>query len=95
MKADDDPILKHKEEELRAEYNLVLAQEELLWYQKSRDQWVRYGDRNTSFFHMQTIIRRKSNKVHGLLVSDGSWSDDPEVLQREVVHFFQKYFLLY
>ncbi|XP_072087424.1 uncharacterized protein [Arachis hypogaea] len=27
MEADDDPILKHKEEELRAEYNLVLAQE--------------------------------------------------------------------
>ncbi|XP_029143947.1 uncharacterized protein [Arachis hypogaea] len=83
MEADDDPILKHKEEELRAEYNIVLAQEELLWYQKSRDQWVRYGDRNTSFFHMQIILRRKSNKVHGLLVSDGSWSDDPEVLQRE------------
>ncbi|XP_016178513.1 uncharacterized protein LOC107620951 [Arachis ipaensis] len=38
MEADDDPILKHKEEELRAEYNIVLAQEELLWYQKSRDQ---------------------------------------------------------
>ncbi|XP_072076503.1 uncharacterized protein [Arachis hypogaea] len=92
MEADDDPILKHKEEELRAEYNLVLAQEELLWYQKSRDQWVRYGDRNTSFFHMQTIIRRKSNKVHGLLVSDGSWSDDPKVLQREVVHFFKNIF---
>ncbi|XP_072077874.1 uncharacterized protein [Arachis hypogaea] len=70
MEADDDLILKHKEEELRAEYNLVLAQEELLWYQKSRDQWVRYGDRNTSFFNMQTIIRRKSNKVHGLLASN-------------------------
>nr|XP_029146996.1 uncharacterized protein LOC114924945 [Arachis hypogaea] len=92
MEADDDPILKHKEKKLRAEYNLVLAQEELLWYQKSRDQWVRYGDRNTSFFHMQTIIRRKSNKVHGLLVGDGSWSDDPKVLQREVVHFFKNIF---
>ncbi|XP_029146874.1 uncharacterized protein [Arachis hypogaea] len=92
MEADDDPILKHKEEELRAEYNIVLAQEELLWYQKSRDQWVRYGDRNTSFFHMQTILRRKSNKVHGLLVSDGSWSNDPEVLQMEVVHFFKNIF---
>ncbi|XP_072087303.1 uncharacterized protein [Arachis hypogaea] len=92
MEADDDPILKHKEEELRAEYNIVLAQEELLWYQKSKDQWVRYGDRNTSFFHMQTIPRRKSNKVHGLLVSDGSWSDDPKVLQREVVHFFKNIF---
>ena len=64
----------------------------MLWYQKSRDQWVRYGDRNTSFFHMQTILRRKSNKVHGLLVSDGSWSDDPEVLQREVIHFFKNIF---
>ncbi|XP_072060242.1 uncharacterized protein [Arachis hypogaea] len=92
IEADDDSILKHKEEELRAEYNIVLAQEELFWYQKSRDQWIRYCDRNTSFFHMQTILRRKSNKVHGLLVSDGSWSDDLKVLQREIAHLFKNIF---
>ncbi|XP_019433194.1 PREDICTED: uncharacterized protein LOC109340077 [Lupinus angustifolius] len=55
------------ERALRKEYDDILFQEELLWYQKSRENWVQFGDRNTKFFHMQTIVRRKRNKIHGLL----------------------------
>ncbi|KAL8168069.1 hypothetical protein V2J09_009568 [Rumex salicifolius] len=43
---------------LRKELDEVLAQEELLWYQKSRVKWIECGDRNTAFFHTSTIIRR-------------------------------------
>jgi len=39
------------EASLQKEYNDVLRQEEILWYQKSRENWVKLGDRNTSFFH--------------------------------------------
>ena len=68
------------EEELQREYNLVLYQEELLWYQKSRERWVKLGDRNTSFFHSQTIVRRKRNRIHGLFLDDGRWiTDDAEL----------------
>ena len=35
------------EKDLQVEYNQVLHQEEMLWFQKSREQWVRFGDRNT------------------------------------------------
>lgn len=37
------------EKELHKEYNDVLKQEELLWYQKSREKWVKFGDKNTKF----------------------------------------------
>lgn len=57
---------------LQREYNDVLKQEEMLWYQKSREKWVRFGDRNTRFFHTWTIIRRARNKVQGLLL-DNEW----------------------
>lgn len=56
---------------LQREYNQILFQEELLWYQKSREKWVKHGDKNTAFFYAQTVIRRKKNKIHGLPLPNG------------------------
>ena len=67
--------------ELKDEYARVLCQVELLWFHKSCEKWVKFVDRNTSFFHAQSIIRRKRNKIHGSFLQDGSWSADDEVLR--------------
>jgi hypothetical protein len=55
----DSTRLIMTEVSLQKEYNDVLKQEEILWYQKLRENWVKLGDRNTSFFHTQTLVRRK------------------------------------
>jgi len=39
------------EKELQREYNHNLFLEEMLWYQKSREKWVKFDDRNNPFFH--------------------------------------------
>ncbi|XP_057734404.1 uncharacterized protein LOC130949790 [Arachis stenosperma] len=67
-------------------------QEELLWFQKSRKQWVRFGDRSTRFFHIQTLVRRKHNKIHGLFLKDGVWKTDLEVLSQEAESFYKSLF---
>nr|XP_025611560.1 uncharacterized protein LOC112704912 [Arachis hypogaea] len=84
--------LRIKEAELREDYNRLLLQEELFWYQKSREQWVKYGDRNAKFFHLQTLVRRNHNRVHGLYVRDGSWSTNPNILQEEALSFYKNLF---
>ena len=58
--------------QLQKDYSEVLKQEEMLCFQKSNEKWVHFGDRNTSFFHTQTIVRRKRNKIEGLFLSDGT-----------------------
>ena len=42
-----------KEMELLKEFEIVLEQEEVIWFQKSREKWVVHGDNNTKFFHMR------------------------------------------
>lgn len=80
------------QKELQAEYEKVLFQEESLWYQKSHEQWIKLGNRNTQLFHTQTVVRRKRNKIDGLHISSGAWCTDPTILQEEAVKFFQDLF---
>jgi hypothetical protein len=62
------------------------------WYKKSRDQWVKFGDKNSSFFHAQTIISRKMNKIHKLQLPNGLWSSDNDILQEEALKYFKNLF---
>ncbi|XP_057449118.1 uncharacterized protein LOC130740498 [Lotus japonicus] len=80
------------EADLQREYKSILKQEELLWFQKSRENRVQYGDRNTAYFHTQTVIRRKRNHIHRLKIGDGSWCSDAEILKHEVQSFFVNLF---
>ncbi|KAM2666646.1 hypothetical protein EV2_018455 [Malus domestica] len=62
--------------------------EEIFWKQKSRVKWLQEGDRNTRFFHLSTIIRRRRNKIEGLWNNDGVWVEDKEDLKQIAVHHF-------
>lgn len=79
------------ERELQDQYNDVLAQEELLWFQKSREKWVELGNKNTKFFHTQTVIRRRRNKITGLMIKD-TWCSVEDLLKTEALAFFKKLF---
>lgn len=77
------------EKSLRVELETVLHQEELLWFQKSRMDAIRDGDRNTKFFHLSTVIRRKRNKIGMLKNADGSWITKPLVVKQLVVQYLE------
>jgi len=59
-----------------------MTQEEVLCFQKSRENWVKFGNKNTKLCHAQTIIRRRRNKITSLKV-DGVWCFDEDLLYRE------------
>lgn len=66
------------ERELNEERKLILLQEELLWRQKSRNDWLKARDGNTSFFHTSTLIRRKRKRIESLQNTEGIWLENKE-----------------
>ncbi|KAJ4836482.1 hypothetical protein Tsubulata_048422, partial [Turnera subulata] len=82
-------FLSALEVELRREYSAFLGQEELLWFQKSRYQWINDGDRNTAFHHARTVVRQRHNFVATLQDEEGRWCTDQRELQSLSVRFYR------
>ncbi|XP_038983681.1 uncharacterized protein LOC120111194 [Phoenix dactylifera] len=74
---------------LLATHHSILRQHEIFWRQKSRIQWVREGDRNTSFFHRSTVIRRQRNTIRSLRDERGLWVDDDSAISHILLEFFR------
>ena len=82
--------------ELEASLNLELddwlAREDMRLQQMSRELWVKEGDRNSRFFHLSTIIRRRRNCILEIKLEDGSWIRDREEIQN---YFLEKFTSLF
>ncbi|XP_061348098.1 uncharacterized protein LOC133293538 [Gastrolobium bilobum] len=70
----------------------VLREEELFWFQKSRKKWIAYGDRNTRFYHLSTVVRRNSNKIFKLKNDGEAWISYPDDLKNMACNFFKTLF---
>ncbi|XP_019166605.1 PREDICTED: uncharacterized protein LOC109162339 [Ipomoea nil] len=64
----------------------IMYKEELTWFQRSREEWVASGDRNTKYYHAITKVKKTRNLATNLKTSDGIWITDEELIQRMNVH---------
>lgn len=65
------PAHKVHEDRIWRELEDTFWQEELLWIQKSRNQWVVDGDQNTRFFHVAMMRRPAQN--HATRIRFTNW----------------------
>lgn len=77
---------------LKRDWTDVLLEEELLWKQKSRVDWLKEGDRNTKFFHTSTLVRRMRNKIVMPQDENGRWVEDGAELKDMAIKFYSKLF---
>lgn len=54
------------EKTLLKSLDTILEQEHEIWVLKSRVNWMIQGDRNTSFYHISTLVRRKRNHIKAI-----------------------------
>lgn len=70
----------------------LLEKEETMWFQRSRTNWLKDGDRNTTFFHSKASQRHTKKQIAGLEDVNGHWCTEPTDLDRIAVNFFQNLF---
>lgn len=80
------------ESSLQAELSEWLLRSEVLWRQKSRELWLKLGDKNINFFHLSTIIRRKRNNIDAIKDEDDSWISDSSSIRSHFFEYFKNLF---
>ena len=65
---------------------------ERIWRQKSRQFWLEEGDRNTRFFHVSTMIRRKRNFIGAIVGEDNKWIPNPQLIGNYLTKNFKELF---
>ncbi|XP_061370937.1 uncharacterized protein LOC133313564 [Gastrolobium bilobum] len=88
-----DEALKRLHRNLWKELNTIYIQEELTWFQRSRCNWLAFGDRNSKFFHASTVSRNRRNKLLALKKDDGIWVEDPEILKLMAIDYFKSLYV--
>lgn len=72
--------------------NLEIDMEERYWEQRARVNWLRFGDRNTSFFYRFATQRRRVNRVANLQDASGRIVMDDDEIGAVACDYFSELF---
>ena len=70
----------------------LLDQEEIVWLQRARANWLLHGDRNTSFFHKAATTCKKRNCIKRLLDDTGVWREGMDEINSIITGYFSNLF---
>lgn len=80
------------EAKIKTEMDSVLYQEELLWFERSREQWITSGDRSTKYYHAATKIHKATSGVHAIMNDQGMMETDYNKIHDIVSKYFANLF---
>lgn len=71
------------------EYQDILVHEDGFWYQRARQDLLKFGDRNTRYFHTSAVIRKRRNNIVMLEDDQGAQVVDPVATRSMTVNYFK------
>ena len=80
--------LRAQEHHILKGLNLKEQQEEILSKQKSRNCWLKEGERNEKFFHKASIQHRQGNQMVRLKRIDGTYGETQIELEQTLNGFY-------
>lgn len=90
-KRPEDSNARKEEERLMKELNLALEKEYVMWRQRAKVDWFRYGDRNSKYFHARAKERKNHNFIRSL-ECEGRTVTDKTGMGKVVADFYSDLF---
>ena len=84
--------LADRQREVLIEIEENLEKQEIYWVQRSRANWLKFGDRNTGFFNNFATARKKRNFIRRLMDEAGQWRDDNTAMGHLIENYFHHLF---
>ncbi|XP_011621120.1 uncharacterized protein LOC105420174 [Amborella trichopoda] len=78
-----------EEQESTQRLQILLGHEEILWRQKSRQNWLKDGDFNTKFFYLSIVIRRRNDRIISLKDQNGNLLASEAYINRHMISIFE------
>jgi len=81
---------KSQEEDFYSQLYSIRREEEEKWRIKSRQVWLKSGDRNTSFFHKQATVRQIRSNITTIIDSVGNQHKDQASIKNAATAHFKE-----
>ena len=78
--------------QVRQSLNAWLDIDEVMWKQRSRINFLKEGDQNTSFFHTKASNRKQRNWIQGLEDENGLWQEGIDEIEYVATQYFSTLF---
>ena len=82
----------HKRKDILNSIREWRKREEILWWQRARSDYLKYGDSYTRWFHSRASIRRARNHIKALTDDEGVQQTEQGGITQTIVNYFSDLF---
>lgn len=68
--------MQNRLDEVLQQLDFLHADEEIMWAERAKCNWIQFGDKNSKYFHQKVPTMRNKNKIHRIRDHNDIWYED-------------------
>ena len=77
---------------LTVEIQDLMEKEEVMWHQRVKNNWPKFGDQNTKYFHCRATDRNKRKFISGLEDEQDNWVEGEDQIGSLITRYYASLF---